>query len=252
MTSTTSRYLRSLQRAQASGAGPRLARAAAAGAILFLPVACGNGDEDAFQTATDESTEASVTATSETGTSETGTSETGTSEAGTSETTAATADSSESTTSSASASAIPAGSELLVSFSYQPSDSGQTKRPYVAVWVEDLDGNLVDTISLWFEQGGKGTKWLSDLPQWHAVSGGEDTTMSGATKVAGDYIVAWDGTDLDGNDVPAGDYVLNVESAREHGPTSFTSTPISLAGEAISVSLEDDGELSAIAASIEA
>ncbi len=147
---------------------------------------------------------------------------------------------------------FPAGGELAVSFTFAPSSSdGRIQNPYIAVWVEDADGNLVKTISLWYEQSRKGSKWLSDLRQWALVSGSTvDETTSSATQVAGDYSVVWDGTDLDGNAVSQGDYVLYVEAAREHGPYEITSTPLTVGNEGFVVALDDDGELTALTAEL--
>lgn len=147
------------------------------------------------------------------------------------------------------ASTFPAGGELLVSFTYQPSSSGQAKRPYVAVWVEDQSGNLVDTISLWFEQG-RGSRWLPDLREWYRATSGQDVSMSGATRTPGTYTVAWDGTDMTGMPVPVGTYVLNIESAREHGPTSFTTATITVSDSGFTVSLPSAGEISAASATL--
>jgi hypothetical protein len=72
--------------------------------------------------------------------------------------------------------------------------------------------------------------------------------MSGATRVAGDYTVAWDGTGLDGELVPQGDYVLFVEAAREHGPYEITSQQVAVGTEAFIVALPDDGELANLSA----
>ncbi|MEZ5165780.1 MAG: DUF2271 domain-containing protein [Acidimicrobiales bacterium] len=138
---------------------------------------------------------------------------------------------------------FPAGGELLVSFSYQ-SSSAQAKRPYVAVWIEDADGNFVDTVSLWFEQTGAARRYLRELRDWYNASGASDTTMSGATRTPGDYTVSWDGTGAEGNLVPAGSYVLHVEAAREHGPSSYTAADITVDRAGFSVTLADDGELS--------
>ncbi len=140
---------------------------------------------------------------------------------------------------------FPAGAELAVSFTFSPSASGgRIQNPYVAVWVEDADGNLAKTISLWFEQSNKGQRWLKDLRQWASVSGSSfDGTTSGATRTAGDYTVVWDGTDADGAPVAQGDYVLYIEAAREHGPYEITSTPIEIGGDGFTVALADNGEL---------
>jgi hypothetical protein len=200
--------------------------------MLVLPMACSTSDEAAF-TADAVSSADATTSTASADTSGAST----------------TLDTTVSETAAAS-SVFPSDGELLVSFTYEPSSSNQAKRPYIAVWVEDTDGNLVDTISLWYEQSGKGTKWLSDLSQWYQASGGADTTMSGATRVAGDYTVAWDGTDADGDLVAAGDYVLYIESAREHGPTSLVAGTITISDDGFSVTLDDDGELSGVSAEL--
>ncbi len=132
-----------------------------------------------------------------------------------------------------------------MSFTYTPSDSGgRIHDPYVAVWIEDTDGNLVDTVAVWFQQDDKGTKWLDDLTLWYSVSNSaEDTTMSGATRSPGSYDVIWDGTDLAGNAVAQGDYVVFVESAREHGPYSIVSGTLTLGDDGAVLELGSDTEL---------
>lgn len=143
---------------------------------------------------------------------------------------------------------------LEVTFTYEASASGGgrggARNPYIAVWVEDADGNLVDTISVWYRSG-KGDRWLNELRRWYSASDrGADVTMSGATRVAGTYTVAWDGTDLDGNPVPAGDYTLVIESAREHGPYSLTSAPLTVGDGPVAITLPDDGEIMAASAQL--
>ena len=139
-----------------------------------------------------------------------------------------------------------------MSFTFAPSSSGgRIENPYIAVWVEDSNGNLVKTISLWFEQSGKGTKYLSDLRQWNSASGQTvDAATSGATRVAGDYTVVWDGTDLTGEPVAQGEYVLYIEAAHEHGPYEITSTPITIGTDGFAVTLADNGELTGATAEL--
>ncbi len=150
---------------------------------------------------------------------------------------------------SAAGAVLPASAELVVNFTYQAEGDGRILNPYIAVWVEDADGNLVDTISLWYEQGGEGTKWLDDLRSWYSASNqADDTTMSGATRGAGAYSVVWDGTDLDGNPVQQGEYVVFVEAAREKGPYEILSGQITLAADDVTVTLGDNGELVAVSA----
>lgn len=196
----------------------KITRIAAAGAIVVIPAACSSGDADVFS-------EMTVVTVPDTAAPET-------------------------TAIAVSASAFPAGSEMVVDFTYSTSE-GRARNPYIAVWVEDSSGNLVQTISLWMLQSQKGTRWIRDLSSWYSASGGEAST-SGATRSAGTYSVVWDGTGLDGQPVPAGDYVLFVESAREHGPHSITSAPFAATGDGFAIDLPAVGELSGLKATLTA
>lgn len=145
--------------------------------------------------------------------------------------------------------------EMTIGFTYtadsSSSDSGRggpgggmVKNPYIAVWVEDTDGNLVKTISLWHLQNGN-DQWLSDLQRWYAVAQGDDTGSSG-TQAAGSYTVTWDLTDSDGKALSDGKYVLCLEAVREHGSYSVTTADFSYAGKSFSGDVADAGELSGI------
>lgn len=148
--------------------------------------------------------------------------------------------------------ALPDGAELQVSFTYSASGI-RIKNPYIAVWVETPEGELVNTISLWLKRDK--SRYLDHLKQWYDAeaelldAGGPNNldAIAGATRAAGTYQVVWDCHDVYGERVVADDYVLCVESAREHGSRSFVSGPITLAGEGFTLSLADDGELSAVA-----
>ena len=224
-----SRYLQAVRRST-------LARAVAVGALTLVPVACGNDDAGAFSASSD--TISAESTTTDTTTTDSSSAAAPVAEAPT--TAVVPADSA----------TFPTGAEVVVDFTFASSSGGQVKNPYVAVWVEDGAGNLVQTISLWY-QSGKGTKYLSDLRAWASASGGDiDSTTSGATRAAGTYSVAWDGTDADGNPVAQGDYVLFVEAAREHGPYEITSTPITIGNDGFTVSLADNGELADLSATL--
>lgn len=152
----------------------------------------------------------------------------------------------------ASSTTVPSSAEMLVHFTYSASSSqGPVKNPYVAVWLEDSEGELAATVALWFLQSQKGTKWLSDLRRWYSVDGSQQTvdTISSATRTPGDYTVAWDGAGFDGSRVPEGDYYICIEAAREHGPYSLVRESITLANSSFDLRLPDDGELTDVAVS---
>ncbi len=148
---------------------------------------------------------------------------------------------------------FPAGAELQVNFTYTAADSGsRIRNPYIAVWVENPTGELVQTIALWYSA--REAKYVRELTRWYEAEvtlldgGGADNVdaISGATRTAGAYSVVWDGTDVDGNIVAQGDYVICVESAREHGPRSLSTGAIAVGSSGFSTALPDDGELSAV------
>lgn len=207
----------------------------AGGALATAPLlaACGNDDADVFDSGDSATVPSSAPATP--GASSTAPADTA------------------ATTAAPSGDALPAGAQLQVAFTYTAS-GGRVKNPYIAVWVETRAGELVQTISVWYST--REAKYLRELTNWYVTesnyldAGGADTvaSVSGATRNAGTYQLVWDGRDAAGNPVAQGDYVLLVESAREHGPHQVTSADISLGSEGFTVTLPDDGELTALSA----
>lgn len=256
------RYLEAARRA-------RLARLTAIGAVVVLPAACGgNADAEVFANATipaelpapttspagttpETTLETAVETTPQTAPATTVPPVESTQPTTTIATSTVPAETAPPATAAPAAATIPATSELVVNFTYASAEAGQRRfrNPYVAVWIEDTDGALVDTLGVWYELGGRGQRWLDHLRLWFDAADG-DIVNSGATRPAGDYSLVWDGTDGDGRLVAPGDYVLVVEAAREDGPYSVTSTPIALGTEDFAVTLADDGELTQLSATM--
>lgn len=250
-----SRYLAALRRSN-------VARIAAVSAALVVPTSCAASDSEVFgaeqnpsataEQATDEQpadeqpTDAVSTGTG--GGAATSTSDVVTATPSTESPAAPTTASTAATETPAAApvgAVFPADAEVEIGFTYAASSTGRVNNPYIAVWVEDTDGNLVRTVSVWFEQSQKGTRWLRDLRQWAALAADVeiDSTVTGATRAPGEYSLVWDGTDDAGNPVAQGQYVLLIESAREHGPYQTTSATITVSDEGFAVTMPDDGEL---------
>ncbi|MDY7093021.1 MAG: DUF2271 domain-containing protein [Acidobacteriota bacterium] len=128
-------------------------------------------------------------------------------------------------------------------------------RPYIAVWIETPERNVVRNLVLWYEED----TWLKDLRQWWRVYGryeGHDAEQkgvdgfSGATRRPNQYTVDWNGLDDRGAAVPAGRYVVRFEASREEGGRSYLELPIEVSEEgtvtAATPEVEADGELGPI------
>ena len=227
----TSRFLKHLEEGNAISRRTVLLGAVGASAAAFL-AACSSGDSselsDSTNTAASSDSAASSASAASSDTTVTGTAD---------------------TTAAASSASGSGASEMVVNFTYEMGSGGKQANPYVAVWVEDSSGAMIDTIAVYFLQSSKGTRYLSDLSSWYSevnTAGVDYTAVSSATQAPGAYSVSWTGPD--GTGLPAGDYIVNIESAREHGPDSLVSQPITVAGAA-TVTCEDSGEL--VSASIE-
>ncbi len=138
-----------------------------------------------------------------------------------------------------------AGDAVSVSFSYAASDtSGRVRNPYIAVWVEDDTSTMVGIVSVWYST--HDARYLRELTEFTAASTATDANaidaVSGATRVAGQYTVTWDGTGFDGAPL-TGNHTMWIEAAREHGPHSVTSGQVVL-GQAGATTIPANGELS--------
>ena len=143
----------------------------------------------------------------------------------------------------------PKGFQLDVHFEIKAPANAQSgrrrggwKRPYVAVWVEDLTGTPAKTLCLWL---GK-RKWLRDLRRWSRQYRDLDHVLdarSQATRRAGSYKVTWDGTDDDGNLLAPGRYTVYVEVVREHGSYQLIRRDVVLGSDALRVDLGGNKEV---------
>lgn len=103
-------------------------------------------------------------------------------------------------------------------------------RPYVAIWLEPVGGGPARTIALWYETkktgADAGTKYLADLRAWWRKGGRTMTVpadgVSGATRAPGQYSVKLP------DNVKPGQYVLNVEAARETGGRELITMPLTV------------------------
>jgi hypothetical protein len=107
-------------------------------------------------------------------------------------------------------------------------------RPYVAMWVEKPDQTLAANLAVWYEvknKNNEGTKWLKDLRAWWRKAGRDMTLpadgVSSATRAAGEHSVTFAAAKSGLDKLPAGDYQLVVEAAREVGGREVVKVPFS-------------------------
>ena len=108
---------------------------------------------------------------------------------------------------------------IEVTFNYQRQKGAGSNQ--FAVWIEDVQGNLVKTLAVtqYTSTGGWRLR-KSSLSHWQEIADPLHMTMkeidavSGATpRQSGTYRVIWDFTDQDGNPVPDGEYTCKLEAA---------------------------------------
>jgi hypothetical protein len=122
-------------------------------------------------------------------------------------------------------------------------------RPYVAIWIERPDQTSVRTLAVWYEVSNvaEGKDWLKDMRTWWR-RGGRALALpadgvSSATKAPGRHAFTVPGARL--SNLPAGDYVLVTEAARELGGREAVRVPFRW-GAANSASASGSTELGAV------
>lgn len=141
------------------------------------------------------------------------------------------------------------GMALSVAFTVATQATGRVKRPYVAVWIEDVQGNPVRTLTMWTQQSRMNPRWLGELRRWYRENSALVATVSSATRNPGSYAVAWDGKTDKGAMAAQGEYYVCIETAREHGPYSLVREKVAVAGSAFKKALGTDQDIEAASVS---
>lgn len=107
-------------------------------------------------------------------------------------------------------------------------------RPYVALWLERPDKSHAANLAVWYDlklKDNEGEKWLKDMREWWRRSGRSLEMpvdgVSGATRAVGTHSLVFDDGQAPLKDLPAGEYRLVVEAAREVGGRELLRLPFS-------------------------
>lgn len=104
-----------------------------------------------------------------------------------------------------------------------PQHGSTAKRPYVSVWLSQ-HGQWQTQLVLLGEQ----PRWYAELRSWWRQAGSSHNfdQLAGATRKSGLHQFHWDARLADGRPLPAGDYTLHLEAAREGGGREQLKLPL--------------------------
>ena len=125
------------------------------------------------------------------------------------------------------------GADMAIEVEIPELAVAEYHRPYVAVWLENSAGRHQLDLAVWYDldmRNKEGDKWLKDMRLWWRRSGRRLEMpvdgFSGATRAPGTHTLTLDGARNALSRLPAGDYVVVVEAAREVGGREVVRVPV--------------------------
>ena len=149
------------------------------------------------------------------------------------------------TVASASSAKWPSGYQAAIDVVIPKINVEKYRAPYVSVWVTDADKKLVRTLAVW----GKDEKWINSNYVWWRRYGRQMEKLDAVAKPSrqpGQYKIVWDGKDDSGKAVAAGQYIVHIETAREHGDHSYQMMNLDVKAKASSQSLPAQTEIGSV------
>ncbi len=127
------------------------------------------------------------------------------------------------------------GADLAVKFDLPALNVAEYHKPYVAIWVERADASVASNLAVLYDVKKKdnaGVKWVKDLRQWWRKAGRDLSLpmdgVSGATRSTGEQTMNFGPARTQFDKLPAGDYKLVIEAARESGGRELVRVPFTL------------------------
>jgi hypothetical protein len=122
--------------------------------------------------------------------------------------------------------------EMTVKVEIPKLNVAEYHRPYVAIWLEKPDQSFLGNLAVWYDlklKDNEGTKWLKDMRQWWRKSGRQLSMpvdgLSSATRAPGEHSVKFALDQAPMKELPAGEYHLVIEAAREVGGRELLRVP---------------------------
>jgi hypothetical protein len=149
--------------------------------------------------------------------------------------------------------------DLTVKFDLPQLNVAEYHKPYVAIWIERADQSVASTLAVLYDVKKKdnaGEKWVKDLRTWWRKAGRDVQLpidgVSGATRTAGTQTMSFAGPKAGLDKLPAGDYKLVIEAAREAGGRELVRVPFTWPAKGkLAASASGKEELGAVAISVQ-
>jgi hypothetical protein len=127
------------------------------------------------------------------------------------------------------------GADLAVKFDIPQLNVAEYHKPYLAMWIEKSDQSVASNLAVLYDvkkRDNGGTKWVKDLRQWWRKAGRDIELpadgLSGATRAVGEQTINFGNARTQIDKLPAGDYKLVIEAARESGGRELVRVPFTL------------------------
>jgi len=144
--------------------------------------------------------------------------------------------------------------DLSVKFDLPQLNVAEYHKPYVAIWLERADQSVAANLAVLYDlkKDAAGEKWVKDLRTWWRKAGRDAKFpldgVSGATRPAGSQTMKFDGAKHGIDKLPAGDYKLVIEAAREAGGRELVKVPFTWTGKGkVAANAAGKEELGAVA-----
>ncbi len=155
-------------------------------------------------------------------------------------------------------SSVAVAADLSVKFELPQMNVAEYHKPYVAIWIERADQSVASTLAVLYDVKKKdnaGEKWVKDMRTWWRKAGREATLpidgVSGATRAAGSHTMSFGPARTGIDKLPAGDYKLVIEAAREAGGRELVRVPFTLPAKGkVAASASGKEELGAVSIEI--
>lgn len=147
--------------------------------------------------------------------------------------------------------------DLRVDIDIPRQQSAEYHSPYVAVWLETPDQSAVGTLQVWYDvakRNNEGQNWLPEMRTWWRKTGRSLTLpadgVSGATRAPGHHTVTFRADNATLRNLPAGQYTVAIEAAREEGEREVVRVPFQWGAGPVTASGQGTSELGAVTVAV--